>query len=234
MQSRLNKIIKYAFLTLFLAFFVVLGNPNNTYADINGAEGQVLGAAGSVFYYDGDYYMVYGTYINQLANALDTQYDLTQDQANACIDYMYNNVAAGIEGGYLYKLENNDTPQDSESTGGKSETKPESTGNSNVVMVDPNSGNKSKDQLLRETTDLASDMGINIKYDSSNNEISITDKSGNVLISTKKAVKNTGFRLNSLVIYIVLLVTLVIAVAVAAFKLKLFEHDYGDEDAQED
>lgn len=58
---------------------------------------------------------------------------------------------------------------------------------------------KTKEEMAKEAAELAKELGMNISFDSDDNDFSIVDDSGNVVVSTKAAVKNTGFRLNSLV-----------------------------------
>ena len=248
-----NRITKYMILICMVVCVCLFAVKYESRADINGAESQVIGAACSTFYYDGEYYRVKDTYIYQLSNALDTQYDLTQSQANACIDYIYNNVGAGIASGYLYKVtdEAEDTTENAEdtsaSTGNDTTNKQEepakpnnnetananpipNAGSSQVVTVEKKDSGKAKEDALKGAAELAADMGVNIKYDNGKEGITITDQSGNVLISTREAIKNTGFRLNSLVVYVVLIIVVLLAMSVVVFKMKLLERDFEDEE----
>ena len=254
LHNKYKRIRKYILLTLMLICVCMLEDVYVPRADINGAESQVIGAAGSTFYYDGAYYRAKDTYINQLINALDTQYDLSQSQANACIDYIYNNVGAAISSGYMYKVPDETDTAGSDSTEGTSgenakeqggengsgtniadeKNQKQTTGTAQVVQVDKETTEKTKEEALKEATELASDMGLIVKFDNGKEGITITDQSGNVLISTREAVKNTGFRLNSLIIYVVLIVLAILAMCVLVFKLKLLERDYGEEDAETD
>lgn len=225
--------IKYGILMLLLVGVCLLYGGYEARADINGAESQVIGAASSTFYYDGAYYRVKDTYINQLINALDTQYDLDQAQANACIDYIYNNVGAGITSGYMYKVSDEETEDAPADTPDESGTEvAQNTDKPAVVEIDKQATLKTKDEVLKEATALASDMGVNIKLDNGKDGITITDQKGNVIISTREAVKNTGFRLNSLIIFVAVMLVAVVGMTIIAWKGKLLEHNYGDEDAK--
>lgn len=245
-----NRITKYMIMICMVVCVCLFAVKYESRADINGAESQVIGAACSTFYYDGEYYRVKDTYIYQLSNALDTQYDLTQSQANACIDYIYNNVGAGIASGYLYKVtdEAEDTTEDTSASTGNETTneqgnaaKPgdnatasvnpvQNADHGQVVTVEKKDPEKAKEDALKDAAELAADMGVNIKYDSGKEGITITDQSGNVLISTREAIKNTGFRLNSLVVYVVLIMVVLLAMSVLVFKMKLLERDFEDEE----
>lgn len=236
MQKRQKRGIKYGILMLMMAGVGLLSGGYDARADINGAESQVIAAACSTFYYDGAYYRVKDSYINQLINALDTQYDLDQGQANACIDYIYNNVGAGITSGYMYKVEDEtvseiEKPEDETDDEIINEDSLIST-ESQIVEIDKQSTMKTKDEVLKEATDLASDMGMNIKVDSGKEGIMITDQTGNVIISTREAVKNTGFRLNSLIIYAAVLCVAILTVTAIAWKGKLFVKNYGEEETK--
>ena len=80
-------------------------------------------------------------------------------------------------------------------------------------------------EMAKEAAELAKELGMNISFDSDDNDFSIVDDSGNVVVSTKAAVKNTGFRLNSLV-YTGIAILAVFAASVAvAVKFGLFKKD---------
>ena len=216
-------------------------------ADINGAEASVISAASSTFFYQGSYYRVKSTYINQLINALDSQYDLTASQASACVSYIYNNISAGISGGYLYEVEVEDTageyedepdvdtsfeeeaPEASEDDD-DTETDTSNIDATNIVNLDEIvTTEKSKEEVIAEATELASDMGVTISFDSSGNGITITDKSGNTLVSMKDAVKNTGFRLNTLVVFPICLIAAVALIIILSWRFGLFSREHTDE-----
>ena len=56
---------------------------------------------------------------------LDSSYDLTAAQADACIDYIYNNVASGIASGYLYKVEDEKKEEAADDPKGNDDKAPE-------------------------------------------------------------------------------------------------------------
>lgn len=247
----MKKIIKIliAAIAVVIAVSIIYNEKKYVIADINSAESSVIGAASSTFYYQGSYYRVKSTYINQLINALDTQYDLTSSQASACVSYIYNNVAAGISSGYLYKVDvkeetgeyedapNVDTSYEEGAPEIPEDEIPEDADyitadndKENIVNLDEmNIPQKSKEELIDETTNLAADMGVNISYDSGKNGITITDKSGNVLVSMNNAVKNTGFRLNSLIVFPVCLFAAVLLILILSWRLGLFSREQADE-----
>ena len=127
-----------------------------------------------------------------------------------------------------YDVAPDDKPGQPETAGGTEIA--QTTDKPSVISVEATI--KTKEEILKEATELASDMGVSIRFDNSEEGISITDQKGNVLISTREAVKNTGFRLNSLVIFAVGMLVAVCAAVVAAWKGKLLERDYGEEDAE--
>jgi hypothetical protein len=233
---------------------MLLGYGDQARADINGSEASVIGAASSTFYYQGEYYRVKSTYINQLVNALNTQYDLTPSQASACVDYIYNNVAAGISSGYLYKVEvdsqysydgtvdefessDDGTPDvyyDPDSDEDANQTTEESYQVAeNIVTVDETAPKKSKEDLIKETTDLAENMGLSISYDQDKGGVTLTDKSGNVLVSMKNAVKNTGYRLNSLIVFVAAMGVVFILTIFAAIRYGLFHSEEPEEEYED-
>lgn len=202
-------------------------------AEINSAESQLIGAASSTFYYNGSYYRVKDTYINQLVNALNTQYDLSQSQANMCIDYIYNNVGAGITAGYLYEVAPVETgtadvgtTKPGQQTPDSSTTKPDQQ-NADSSTNKPGQQNtnrtpdvvtvgitgKTKEEALREAAEIASDVGVGIQYDEGKDGITITDRTGHVIMTTKGAIKNTGYRLNSIAVFAAGLVVSVLVMA---------------------
>ncbi|MBO5387569.1 MAG: hypothetical protein IJZ96_06915 [Lachnospiraceae bacterium] len=252
-KNRIMKISIFVAMVFLLCLIPIKLCPR---ADINGAESQVIGAACSTFYYNGEYYVADAAYVNQLINALDSQYDLTEAQASICVDYIYNNVGYAIEAGYLVKVEDPNADEDSTSgdtadgdttDGGLTDEGKEEPDNSQagttqqggnqgsasgqtgyysegeIVEIDEDSSKKTKEEAIKEATDFASTMGVIIKYDNGKEGITITDKSGNVLISTREAIKNTGFRLNSIVIFAVLLVLAVSGMIAVAKKFNLLE-----------
>lgn len=242
-MKKLLKSIVVITITLVIAISMSYFDRGYVLADINGAEASVIGAASSTFYYQGSYYRVKSTYINQLINALDTQYDLTSSQASSCVSFIYNNIAAGISGGYLYEVEMEETEpyEDAPDVDDSfveevpdipdDEINDSEAGNTdNVVNLDEmGKTTRSKEEIINDATSLAADMGMNISYDSRKNGITITDKSGNVLISMKSAVKNTGFRLNTLVIFPACLIIAVVLILIISWRLKLFSYEKTDE-----
>ena len=220
-------------IALLLIAAITFGWSIQSQAGINGAESRLIGVARSTFYYKGDYYRVKSTYINQLVNALDSKYDLSDAQVNSCINYIYGNIGSGVRRGYLYKIEveEPEEPKDSsESTEAESPAPPSEVKDDEIIVVEE-TPKKSKDEILKETTDLANGMGLSVQFDNGKDEVTITDSSGNVLISTKQAVKNTGFRLNSILIFAGLILFFTVITILMAIKLKLFVQD--DEDEKE-
>lgn len=237
----LKKRILSSVCVIVMAVVCAMAFSGDTCANINGAESSIIGAACSTFYYHGEYYRVKQTYINQLINALDTEYDLDQSQANACIDYIYNNIGSGINQGYLYKVELEEENTETENNGSDDISAPSDQQTTEVadgavsddnnkpnniiegaVIID-DSKKKSKEDVLKETTDLAASMGVSVNYDNSKNGITITDKTGNVLVTTTNAVKNTGFNLNSLIYFGAFICVAIISLLIIAVRGGLFE-----------
>lgn len=238
-MSNIKKGIAYCGVALACVLFTLGYGHLDSYADINGNESRLIGVASSTFYYQGSYYRVKQAYINQLINMLDSSYDLTASQADACIDYIYNNVASGIASGYLYKVEdekkdeavddpkgNDDkTPKDGKDSQDKTPDKDIGADKKIIDVGKDAKADKTKEEMAKEAAELAKDLGMNISFDSDNNDFSIVDDAGNVVVSTRSAVKNTGFRLNSL-LYTGIAVLMLFAAALAvAFKFGLFKKD---------
>ncbi len=215
-------------IALLLIAAITFGWSIQSQAGINGAESRLIGVARSTFYYKGDYYRVKSTYINQLVNALDSKYDLSDAQVSSCINYIYGNIGSGVRRGYLYKIEVEE-PEDSSGSSETEKPAPPSEVKDDEIIVVEETPKKSKDEILKETTDLANGMGLSVQFDNGKDEVTITDSSGNVLISTKQAVKNTGFRLNSILIFAGLILFFTVITILMAIKLKLFVQDEEDE-----
>jgi|GEM_PF-1055583 hypothetical protein len=238
-MNSIKKGIVYSAVALVCVLFTLGYGHLDSYADINGNESRLIGVASSTFYYQGAYYRVEQAYINQLINMLDSSYDLTAAQADACIDYIYNNVASGIASGYLYKVEDEkkedavDDPKGNDDKVPEDDKKPQDKAPDKDIGADKKivdvgkdaKADKTKEEMAKEAAELAKELGMNISFDSDDNDFSIVDDSGNVVVSTKAAVKNTGFRLNSLV-YTGIAILAVFAVSVAvAVKFGLFKKD---------
>ena len=246
-MNSIKKGIVYSAVALVCVLFTLGYGHLDSYADINGNESRLIGVASSTFYYQGAYYRVKQAYINQLINMLDSSYDLTAAQADACIDYIYNNVASGIASGYLYKVEDEkkedavddpkedavDDPKGNDDKVPEDDKKPQDKAPDKDIGADKKivdvgkdaKADKTKEEMAKEAAELAKELGMNISFDSDDNDFSIVDDSGNVVVSTKAAVKNTGFRLNSLV-YTGIAILAVFAVSVAvAVKFGLFKKD---------
>ena len=215
-------------IALLLIAAITFGWSIQSQAGINGAESRLIGVARSTFYYKGDYYRVKSTYINQLVNALDSKYDLSDAQVNSCISYIYGNVGSGVRRGYLYKIEVEEPADPSDPAESTKPALPSEVKDDEIIVVEE-TPKKSKDEILKETTDLANGMGLSVQFDNGKDEVTITDSSGNVLISTKQAVKNTGFRLNSILIFAGLILFFTVITILMAIKLKLFVQDEEDE-----
>ena len=227
-MNSIKKGIVYSAVALVCVLFTLGYGHLDSYADINGNESRLIGVASSTFYYQGAYYRVKQAYINQLINMLDSSYDLTAAQADACIDYIYNNVASGIASGYLYKVEDEKKEEAADDPKGNDDKAPDKDIGADKKIVDVGKdakADKTKEEMAKEASELAKELGMNISFDSDDNDFSIVDDSGNVVVSTKAAVKNTGFRLNSLV-YTGIAILAVFAASVAvAVKFGLFKKD---------
>lgn len=238
-MDNIKKGIVYCGVALACVLFTLGYGHLDSYADINSNESRLIGVASSTFYYQGSYYRVKQAYINQLINMLDSSYDLTAAQADACIDYIYNNVASGIASGYLYKVEDEKKDEAVEDPKGNDDKTPEDDKGSQNKTPDKDIGadqkiidvgkdakaDKTKEEMAKEAAELAKELGMNISFDSDDNDFSIVDDSGNVVVSTRSAVKNTGFRLNSLVYTGIAILVVFAASLVVAVRFRLFKKD---------
>ncbi len=106
MKKEHKKIIGLLCFALVFAFAVAL-TCDSTFASsgINANEARVLAVCSSTFSYNGKLYRAKSEYIAQVtAYLLRDDVDLTAEQANAAINYIYNNVAQGVSGGYVYEV----------------------------------------------------------------------------------------------------------------------------------
>ena len=148
-------------------------------------------------------------------------------------------MASGIASGYLYKVEDEkkedavDDPKGNDDKVPEDDKKPQDKAPDKDIGADKKivdvgkdaKADKTKEEMAKEAAELAKELGMNISFDSDDNDFSIVDDSGNVVVSTKAAVKNTGFRLNSLV-YTGIAILAVFAVSVAvAVRFGLFKKD---------
>nr|MCR5214006.1 hypothetical protein [Eubacterium sp.] len=73
--------------------------------DINSDEARVIGVASGTFSYEGKVYKAYSSYVNDLyAYMSQDDVNLSADQADRAINYIYANVATGISSGYVYEV----------------------------------------------------------------------------------------------------------------------------------
>ena len=95
---------------LIVIMMIMLISSSTVYAgSINGAEASVISAAGGTFTYEGKTYVASGASLGQLYSYLASDdIDLTADQASQAIGMMYENIAAGVEGGYLIQIGGDD------------------------------------------------------------------------------------------------------------------------------
>ena len=100
----------YSLLSLILAAAFILSaiilTGHGVYAgDINGNEASVIAVASGTFTYNGKVYKAYDSYVNQLYSYMAQDgVDLTAEQAARAISYIYSNVQAGVNSGYVYEV----------------------------------------------------------------------------------------------------------------------------------
>ena len=104
---------------LIISSIILLCSGSAVYAgDINSEEARVIAVASGTFTYKGKTYRAYSDYISELYSYLaDDDTDLTAEQADSAISYIYSNVKEGIDSGYVYEVkspsEKNNTDLDS-------------------------------------------------------------------------------------------------------------------------
>lgn len=103
-----NKLYNLLSLILAAAFILsaIILTGHGVYAgDINGNEASVIAVASGTFTYNGKVYKAYDSYVNQLYSYMAQDgVDLTAEQAARAISYIYSNVQAGVNSGYVYEV----------------------------------------------------------------------------------------------------------------------------------
>ena len=102
MRNKVYKIISI----IFIALFMIYGHSFTSFAgSINANEAKVISVASGTFTYKGKTYKAYSSYVNELYSALaDDDMDLSADEADSAISYIYGNVKEGIDSGYVYEV----------------------------------------------------------------------------------------------------------------------------------
>lgn len=97
-------------LTLFICIVFILSQEITAFAgNINSEEARVISVASGTFTYNGKTYKAYSSYVNELYSYMASDgVDLTADQANQAIAYIYSNVQQGIDSGYVYEVSEQD------------------------------------------------------------------------------------------------------------------------------
>ncbi|MGN0243388.1 MAG: class D sortase [Lachnospiraceae bacterium] len=139
---------------------------------LNGNESSIVGVAQSTFEYDGKYYRVPSSYINQGINYLcQDGVDLTADQAGRVISTMYSLVGEGVRRGYLVLVD-----------GGSSKES---------VMIEKQQDKTAK-EIVKDTTELANELGVKISIDTAGKKVAIVNQDGKSVVSFDGVIKNTG------------------------------------------
>jgi len=101
MEANFTKVRKCAAVGTALLFS--LSVPTVAYGgEINADEQRILTAAENIFTYDGRKYQASGEIISQLKSYLSQDgVDLTAEEADTAVSAFYENVAAGVELGYM-------------------------------------------------------------------------------------------------------------------------------------
>ena len=104
---RSKKVFIYiAMITIFLVISYVLHDGKVYAGNINGEESRVISVASGTFTYNGKTYKAYSSYVNELYSYMSgDDIDLTAEQADRAINYIYANVASGVSSGYVYEVE---------------------------------------------------------------------------------------------------------------------------------
>ena len=106
-------------ISLITGLIVMLVSSVTVYAgSINGAEASVISAASGTFAYQGKHYVATASSMGQLKGYLASDdIDLTEDQASRAIALMYENIATGVEGGYIVAIDEESTPNEGDGDG---------------------------------------------------------------------------------------------------------------------
>ena len=135
---------------------------------INANEARVLAVCSSTFSYNGKIYRANSEYIAQVtAYLLRDDIDLTAAQANAAINYIYNNVAKGVSGGYVYEVVSIGEDDKDEFT---SEDEP-------TTREEPDTG----EDDTRDTTDITTEEPVDTTEYKLPDDIPVDDQ-GNIII----------------------------------------------------
>ncbi len=142
----MNKYFYKLNILFVVTILVTMCYANVTFAgNINSDEARVIGVASGTFTYKGKTYKAHSSYINELYSYLnDDGTDLSKDQADSAISYIYSNVKEGIDSGYVYEVK---SPED------------------NNVDLDKVSTPDTSSQAAKETAKEASDKEVSEMLD---------------------------------------------------------------------
>lgn len=153
---------------LIISSIILLCSGSAVYAgNINSEEARVIAVASGTFTYKGKTYRAYSDYISELYSYLaDDDTDLTAEQADSAISYIYSNVKEGIDSGYVYEVkspsEKNNTDLDSivNKDNGESDNK-----------TNQSDGTEGSDKNLQDNQSDKSDEGNSSAKEASNREV---------------------------------------------------------------
>lgn len=195
---------KYVIVSIILIAVMIVSMAPAYAGSINGPEAGLIGKASGTFQYQGKNYRATSSALGQLRAYLSRDdIDLTQDQADRAASLMYSNVEGGVLDGYLTPVEGV-----SGSTG---------SSDSNSVLNRPQ---KSKTQKNKK--EKAGKARVQIRESQSTLQVAGAD--GQNVFKSELPVKDTGFFFAKIIASLAILLSLLPAGILAAWKLRLFAH----------
>ena len=171
---------------------------------INGPEAGLISQASGTFRYQGKNYKATSSALGQLRAYLSRDdIELTPEQAERAASLMYSNVEGGVLDGYLTPVEG----------------VPGTTGSSdsNSVLNRPQKSNAQKNK--KEKAGKAS-----VQVRESRSSLRVAGVNGQAVFKSDLPVKDTGFSFGKIIALFVILMFLLPAGTLAAWKLRLFAH----------
>ena len=104
-RKMMYNLLSLIMVAAFILSAIILTGHEVYAGDINGNEAAVIAVASGTFTYNGKVYKAYDSYVNQLYSYMAQDgVDLTAEQANRAISYIYSNVQSGVNSGYVYEV----------------------------------------------------------------------------------------------------------------------------------
>lgn len=175
----------------------VLFAPVSVFAgNINGNEANIISQASGTFQYEGKTYVATQASLGQLTSYLSQDgIDLNADQASRALSLMYANVKAGVLDGILVPVGGSES----------SESK---------------AADKEKENVIKQKAGKAT-----VEIDKGKSQFTVTPSGKKDEIFTGQLpVKNTGFRLDSLLILLAASMCILPAAIIISYRFGLFAH----------